>query len=134
VQHFDVTSLATSANSGTARKFLPSPKLSLVFGPWANTEIYTQAGFSFHSNDGRGTTQAVQPVSGENPYPDTLADKIPPLIPTKGGELGVRTTAMRRLNSTVSLWYLHSASEPQQSGDTGGTTASRQPRDRYGIE
>jgi hypothetical protein len=106
----------------------------LVFGPWANTEIYTQAGFSFHSNDGRGTTQTLQPISGENPYPNTPADKIPPLIPTKGREFGLRTAAVRHLNSTVSLWYLHSASELQQSGDTGGTTASRQPGDRYGVE
>jgi hypothetical protein len=134
LQYFDVGSVVTSANSGTALKVLPSPKLSLVFGPWADTEFYAQAGFSFHSNDGRGTTQKVQPISGENPYPDTPADRIPPLIPTKGGEFGVRTIAVRHLQSTLSLWYLHSASELQQSGDTGGTTASRQPSDRYGIE
>jgi len=47
VQHFDVTSLVTSANSGTSTKFLPSPKASLIFGPWAKTEFYAQAGFSF---------------------------------------------------------------------------------------
>ena len=113
---------------------LPSPKLSLIFGPWANTEFYAQGGSSFHSNDGRGTTQTVEPVSGENPYPNTPATPIPPLIPTKGGEFGVRTLAVPHLQSTLSVWYLHSASELQQSGDTGGTTASRQPSDRYGIE
>jgi hypothetical protein len=134
VQYFDVTSLVTASNSGTASKFLPSPKLSLIFGPWSNTEFYVQAGFSFHSNDGRGTTQTVEPVSGENPYPNTPATPIPSLIPTKGAEIGVRTLAVRHLQSTLSLWYLHSASELQQSGDTGGTTASRQPSDRYGIE
>ena len=32
------------------------------------------------------------------------------------------------------MWYLHSDSELQQSGDTGGTVASKQPSDRYGIE
>ncbi len=134
LEHFDVTSLVTAANSGTASKFLPSPKLNLTFGPWLNTEFYVQAGFSFHSNDGRGTTQTVQPVSGENPYPNTPADKIPPLIPTKGGEIGVRTLAPSHLQSTLSVWYLHSLSELQQSGDTGGTTASRQPSNRYGFE
>jgi hypothetical protein len=61
-------------------------------------------------------------------------DKIPPLIPTKGAEVGVRTTAVTHLNSVLSFWYLHSASELQQSGDTGGTTASLQPNDRYGFE
>ncbi len=134
VELFDVTSLVTSANSGTATKVLPSPKLSLIFGPWSNTEFYVQGGFSFHSNDGRGTTLRVEPVSGENPFPNTPATPIPPLIPTKGGEVGVRTLVLPHLQSTVSLWYLHSASELQQSGDTGGTVASRQPSERYGIE
>ncbi len=134
VQRFGVTSLVTSANSGTAMKVLPSPKVSLSFGPWFQTEIYTQAGFSFHSNDGRGTTLTVEPVSGDNPYAHTAATPIPALIPTKGGEVGVRTAALTHLQSTVSLWYLHSASELQQSGDTGGTVASQQPSERYGIE
>ncbi len=134
VDYFDVTSLVTSANSGTAIKALPSPKLSLTFGPWANTEFYTQGGFSFHSNDGRGAAQTVQPVSGDSPYPNTPVARIPALIPTKGGEFGVRSTVVPHLQSTVSLWYLYSASELQQSGDTGGTTASKQPSNRYGIE
>ncbi len=134
LQYFDVTSLVTSANSGTAAKLLPSPKINLTLGPWANTEFYLQGGSSFHSNDGRGTTQAVEPVSGENPYPNTPAEKIPPVIPTRGAELGMRTLAVPHLQSTLSAWYLHSASELQQSGDTGGTTASRQPSDRYGVE
>ncbi len=134
VDYFDVTSLVTSANSGTAIKALPSPKLSLTFGPWADTEFYTQGGFSFHSNDGRGATQTVQPVSGDSPYPNTPVARIPALIPTKGGEFGVRSTVVPHLQSTVSLWYLYSASELQQSGDTGGTTASKQPSNRYGIE
>jgi Carboxypeptidase regulatory-like domain/TonB dependent receptor/TonB-dependent Receptor Plug Domain len=134
LQHFDVTNRIIPANSGTATRMLPSPKVSLVFGPWANTEFYAQGGASYHSNDGRGTTQKVEPISGQNPYPNTPATPIPPLIPTKGGELGVRTQAVSHLQSTVSVWYLHSASELQQSGDTGGTTASRQPSDRYGFE
>jgi hypothetical protein len=133
-EHFDVTSLVTAANSGTSGKLLTSPKLSLTFGPWSNTEFYAQAGFSFHSNDGRGTTQTVEPVSAENPYPNTPATPTPPLIPTKGGETGLRTTAVPHLQSTMSLWYLHSASELQQDGDTGGTSASRQPSNRYGFE
>jgi hypothetical protein len=134
VEHFSVTSQVASANSGTATKILPSPKVSLTFGPWVNTEIYAQAGFSFHSNDGRGTTQRVEPISGDNPYPNVAATPIPPLIPTKGGEVGMRTLAVPHLQSAVSIWYLHSASELQQSGDTGGTTASQQPSQRYGIE
>jgi hypothetical protein len=138
-QKFIVTSLAYSAavnaaNSGSASKFLPSPKLNLIFGPWANTEFYAQGGFSFHSNDGRGTTQTVEPISVDNPYPNTPSEKIPPLVQTKGGEIGARTVAVPHLQSTVSLWVLRSNSELQQSGDTGGTSASAQPSNRYGIE
>ena len=54
VEHVDVTSLVTPTNSGTATKVLPSPNLSLIFGPWSKTEFYVQGGFGFHSNDARG--------------------------------------------------------------------------------
>jgi hypothetical protein len=134
LEYFDVSSLVTPANSGTASKLLPSPKLSLTFGPWFNTEFYAQGGFSFHSNDARGATQTVQPISADNPYPNTAAARIPALVPTKGGEVGARTLAIPHLQSTFSLWYLHSASELQQDGDTGTTVASAQPSNRYGIE
>jgi hypothetical protein len=139
LDYFDVTSLVpypteAKANTGTASKFLPSPKLNLIFGPWSYTEFYIQGGFSFHSNDGRGATQTIQPVSPDNPYPNTPVSKIPALVPTKGGEIGMRTVAVPHLQSTLSLWYLHSASELQQDGDTGGTSASAQPSNRYGVE
>ena len=134
VGHVDVTSLIAPANSGTATKVLPSPKLSLIFGPWSKTEFYVQGGFSFHSNDARGATQTVEPVSADNPYPNTPVSRIPLLIPTKGAEVGVRTSAVPQLQSTFSLWYLRSASELQQDGDTGGTVASASPSNRYGVE
>ena len=63
-------------NSGTATKFLPSPKASLIFGPWAKTEFYVQAGFGFHSNDARGATQRVEPISPDYPFP-TSSTPIP---------------------------------------------------------
>jgi hypothetical protein len=136
---FVVTSLAYSdavnaANSGSATKFLPSPKASLIFGPWSNTEFYAQGGFSFHSNDGRGTTQTIEPVSADDPYPNTPAAKIPPLVQTKGGEVGVRSLAVPHLQSTLALWVLRSNSELMQDGDTGGTSASEQSSNRYGVE
>jgi hypothetical protein len=134
VGHVDVTSLVTAANSGAATKVLPSPKLSLIFGPWSKTEFYVQGGFGFHSNDARGATQTMEPVSAENPYPNTPGSRIPLLIPTKGAEIGVRTATLPHLQTTFSLWYLRSASELQQSGDTGGTVPSAQPSNRYGVE
>ena len=134
LDYFDVTCLNNLTNSGTSASFLPSPKLSLIFGPWARTEIYVSGGFSFHSNDGRGATQTVEPVSATNPYPGTPTEKIPGLIQTKGAEIGVRVLAVPHLQSTVSLWYLYSDSELLQDGDTGGTVASKKPSNRYGVE
>ncbi|MGA3125860.1 MAG: TonB-dependent receptor [Candidatus Korobacteraceae bacterium] len=120
-------------NSGSATKFLPSPKATLIFGPWANTEFYAQGGFSFHSNDARGATQKEEPISPDNPFP-TPSTPISPLVQTKGGEIGVRTAAVPHLQSTLALWYLHSNSELMQDGDTGGTSASEQSSNRYGVE
>jgi len=129
-----VTESVNAANSGSAVKFLPSPKASLIFGPWANTEFYLQGGFSFHSNDGRGSTQVVEPVSPDYPYPNTIMPKISPLVEQKGGEIGVRNGSVPHLQSTFELWYLHSNSELTQDGDTGGTIPSEQSSNRYGIE
>jgi len=122
-----------AANSGTVTQFMPEPKASLIFGPWSKTEFYVQGGFSFHSNDARGATQREEPISPDNPFP-TATSRIPALIQTKGSEVGVRTTAAPHLQSTFSLWYLHSQSELLQDGDTGGTVASLSPSNRYGIE
>jgi hypothetical protein len=134
LDYFDVTSLTTPANSGTSATMLPSPKGSLIFGPWDKTEFYLQGGFSFHSNDGRGATQNVEPISADNPFPNTHATRIPGLIQTQGAEIGVRTLVLPHLQSTASIWYLYSRSELEQDGDTGGTVASLEPSDRYGVE
>jgi hypothetical protein len=134
----NIPSLATpidlsQLNSGSATKFMPQPKATLIFGPWANTEFYAQGGFSLHSNDARGATQQEEPISPDNPFP-TPSAPIAPLVQLKGGEFGIRTSAISHLQSTLSLWYLRSNSELQQDGDTGGTTASEQSSNRYGIE
>ncbi len=123
-------------NTGqSVTKFLPSPKASLIFDPWANTEVYLQGGFSYHTNDVRGSTQLYEPVSPNYPYYNTPNPiKIPFLVETKGAEVGVRTAAVPQLQSTFEIWYLHSNSELLQDGDTGGTSASLQSSNRYGIE
>lgn len=128
-------------NTGqSTRQFLPSPKATLIFGPWNQTEFYVQGGFSYHTNDVRGATQLYEPVSPEDPFYNTPVygtpnpDKIHFLIPTKGAEIGVRTAAVSHLQSTAEVWYLHSNSELLQDGDTGSTTPSAQPSDRYGVE
>jgi hypothetical protein len=133
LDYFDVTSLTAPTNSGTATGLLPSPKVSLIFGPWDKTEFYVQGGYDFHSNDGRGATQTQEPISADFPNGGATA-KISPLVQTHGAEIGVRTLIVPKLQSTVSLWYLHSDSELEQDGDTGGTVASDQSSDRYGVE
>ncbi len=133
LEYFDVTCVNIPENSGTSFSALPSPKLSLIFGPWKQTELYAQGGFGFHSNDGRGTTATQQPISAENPHGGP-AESIPGLIQTKGAEIGARTLAVVNLQSTLSLWYLHSDSELQQAGDTGGTVPSKQASNRFGVE
>jgi hypothetical protein len=114
-------------NSGSESDALLSPKVGLVFGPWERTEFYLNAGLGFHSNDGRGATTRVDPVTGEP------VQRVDPLVPTKGAELGVRTTWIQGLQSSVSFWWLDIDSELLFLGDAGTTEASR-PSRRYGIE
>lgn len=124
--HFDVASL-DPRNSGTVTDFLASPKGSVILGPWANTEVYLNAGMGFHSNDGRGATTTVDPATG------LPASKVSPLVRTYGAEFGTRTTWVPGLQSTVSAWWLDIDSELLFVGDAGTTQASR-PSRRYGLE
>jgi len=126
IYHFDVDS-DNPINSGTKTDAIVSPKLSLVFGPWADTEVYLNGGLGFHSNDGRGTTTRIDPGSG------LAVDPVDPLVRTYGAEIGVRTTWVPNLHSSLSLWWLDIDSELLFIGDAGNTEASR-PSRRYGIE
>ena len=124
---FDVRSLKTPENSGKASDNIFSPKLSLVFGPWAKTEYYFNIGHGFHSNDARGTTITLQPKDG------TPVDKVPPLVKSKGVEVGVRSEFIPGLQSTLSLYRLDFDSELTFAGDAGDTNAGR-PSRRTGFE
>lgn len=114
-------------NSGDGSKALVSPKLAAILGPWAGTEFYANAGMGFHSNDARGATISVDPLSGEP------ADRVTPLVRAKGAEVGVRTVRLRGFQSTAALWYLGIDSELLFVGDAGTTEAGR-PSRRFGIE
>jgi hypothetical protein len=116
---FGVTGLSSAANSGHARDSQWSPKLALVAGPWAKTELFFNAGRGFHSNDARGTTDPVAPVPG--------------LVSSRGWELGLRTEALPGLQSSIALWKLDFDSELVYVGDAGSTEASAASR-RHGIE
>ena len=116
-----------AANSGTASDHLLSPSLSVIAGPWRDTEAYVNLGNGFHSNDARGTTITVDPKTGEP------ADKVTPLVRSRGLELGLRSAAIAGLQTSLSLYRLDFDSELLFIGDAGATEAGR-PSRRYGIE
>jgi hypothetical protein len=123
----DVDSLSNSANSGHSADQLLSPKLSLVFGPWARTELFFNAGRGFHSNDVRGTTTTVDPKTGDP------VDTVPGLVAARGLELGARTEWIPGLQSSLALWRLDFDSELVYVGDAGATEPNR-PSARRGVE
>ncbi|MEM7199751.1 MAG: TonB-dependent receptor [Planctomycetota bacterium] len=126
--YFDVES-DNDVNSGEEIDVLASPKAGLVFGPWADTEVYLQGGFGFHSNDARGTVLRDDPTTAAL----NDGDSVTPLVRQKGGEIGVRSTALEGLQSTLSVWYLDSDSELLFVGDAGNTEPTG-ATERYGVE
>jgi outer membrane receptor protein involved in Fe transport len=123
---FDVTG-AVPENVGDVTEGIVSPKLSLIFGPWQRTEFFANWGYGFHSNDARGVTTKLDPVTGE------AVDPATPLVRSKGAELGLRSEALPNVQSSLALWYLTLDSELAFVGDAGTTEAGR-PSRRYGIE
>lgn len=115
--HFDVNS-NIDLNSGTETDMIVSPKLNVVLGPWNNTEFYINTGMGYHSNDARGTTIQVDPVTRD------AVDPVDPLVRSHGAEVGVRTAAVNGLQSTLTFFYLGLDSELVFVGDAGGTEAS----------
>lgn len=116
---FDVASDVNSADSAVKTAAVTSPKLSFIFGPWRDTELFLNTGYGFHSNDARGVAHAISPAT--------------PLVRTKGGEIGVRTRALDHLQSSLALWMMDSDSELVFAGDTGGTEPTG-PSRRSGVE
>ncbi|MDN5869544.1 MAG: TonB-dependent receptor [Nitrococcus sp.] len=124
--YFDVNSVVNEVNSGTETEVIFNPKLSVILGPWNDTEYYFNLGTGFHSNDARGVTTQVNPQTGEPTAPA-------PLVRSAGAELGVRTAAVPGLVSSLALWYLHLDSELVFVGDAGSTEAGP-ASERYGVE
>jgi hypothetical protein len=114
-------------NSGTEQDTLISPKASLIYRKSAATEWYASAGRGFHSNDARGVTQQVDPVTGE------AVSSVDPLASSSGAELGVKTQWQQRWNLAAALWHLELDSELLFVGDAGTTEATR-PSERWGLE
>ena len=123
---FDVRS-DLAANSGRANDTQVSPSFSLVFAPLASTEFYLNYGHGFHSNDARGTVAAIDPKTME------AQERAPGLVRSRGMELGVRTEAIPKMQTAVSLYRLDFDSELTYIGDAGMTEAGDASR-RVGIE
>jgi outer membrane receptor protein involved in Fe transport len=123
---FDVNA-DIDANSGTDYAGLVSPKAGAVLGPFNKSEIYVNAGLGFHSNDARGATITVDPVTGE------AAHRVTPLARATGAEIGFRTVRIPRMQTTVTAWTLGLESELVFVGDAGTTGAGR-PSRRNGVE
>jgi hypothetical protein len=122
-----VDALSLASNSGSASANQLSPKLTLVAGPFAKTEFFFNAGRGFHSNDARGTTITTDPKTGD------AVDKVPPLVSSRGFEIGARTEALPGLQSSLALWTLKFDSELVYVGDAGATEASTASK-RHGVE
>ncbi|MES2889809.1 MAG: TonB-dependent receptor [Pseudomonadota bacterium] len=117
----------TVANSGQLSATLANPKLSLIFGPWRQTEYYLNLGGGFHSNDARGATITVDPRTGAD------ASRVPLIARSKGAEVGVRTSLLPGWQTAFSVYQLDSGSELTFAGDAGTTEAGR-PSRRNGFE
>ncbi len=123
---FDVDA-NVAVNSGTESDGLISPKASLIYTFSDSTEAYVSIGQGFHSNDARGTTIRIDPVSGDSVSP------VDPLVKSLGAEVGMKTVWRESLNSSVALWHLELDSELLFVGDAGTTEASP-PSKRWGVE
>jgi len=114
-------------NSGNDASAIVSPKVSAAFGPWGGTEFYANWGLGFHSNSALGIVLQVDPLTGE---PATAS---PPFARAHGGEFGVRSVAVRGLQTTATVWYLGFDSELIYVGDSGSTEEGPATR-RMGVE
>jgi hypothetical protein len=123
---FDVRA-GNPANAGIEHAGLVSPKGGAVIGPWNGTEVYVNAGMGFHSNDARGATIAVDPITG------APLDRVTPLARVRGAEVGLRSVRVPHLQTSLAAWTLAVDSELIFVGDAGTTEPGR-PSRRYGIE
>ena len=128
---FDVQSIQpgfayNAENSGNTSATALSPKFNLIFGPWEKTELFVNSGYSYHSNDARGTVQHYAPDG-------TKTTPVSPLAWSRGAETGVRTQWVDGLNSTLAVWFLQMSDELVFVGDEG-TTESTGATTRLGVE
>ncbi len=132
----DLTDHVTSflpQNSGETGEAMLNPKFTSAYALSPHQELYANAGESFHSNDGRGTTQTIDPQTRTTFDPTgTPVQSYAPLVRAWGEELGYRYS-IPQFTTTLSFWKLNLASELVFDGDHGVTTPNG-PTVRKGIE
>lgn len=122
-----------AANSGNTAEAMVNPKFTASYAASPHQELYLDFGDSFHSNDGRGTTQTLDPQTHAAIDPTGApVQRFSPLVRAWGEEVGYRYSAPK-LTTTVSFWKLDLASELVFDGDHGVTTPNG-PTVRKGIE
>jgi len=117
----------TGANSGKANDDLVSFKGSLNYRFTDLLAAYANWGQSFHSNDARGSTINIDPVTGEQ------AEQVDLLVKSEGAEIGLRFADEQKFNLSAALWWLTLDSELLFVGDAGNTEPSDASK-RYGLE
>lgn len=113
-------------NSGKGSDTILTPKAALAWQAGPGIEFYANYGEGFHSNDVRGATISVDPVSGD------LADRVPVYARSRGAELGARVERGGLSASLIGFW-LDLQSELVFVGDAGATEPNDATR-RYGAE
>ena len=119
---FDVRNLCATCAvqpDGRTSSGILLPKMSMILGPWTNTEFFVNYGEGFHSNDARS---AVQLGSA-------------PLARSRNYEVGIRSKPWgpEGLELTLTAWRIDLQSELVFVGDEG-TTEIRGPSRRQGFE
>jgi len=115
-----------AVNSGNSSDFILGPKLGLAWQPMGGVELYGNYGESYHSNDVRGTTISIDPVSGDP------ADPVPVLVRARGAEIGGRIEG-GAFTASAAVFMLDLASELVFVGD-GGATEPNEGSRRIGGE
>jgi len=114
-------------NSGDASDGITNVKAGVSYSVNDKLETYLNLGQGFHSNDARGATIVIDPVSGE------LSEPVDLLSRSQGAEVGAKLFDNNRYSISTSLWYLALDSELLFVGDAGNTEANR-ASERSGIE
>ncbi|MCR9259442.1 MAG: TonB-dependent receptor [Pseudomonadaceae bacterium] len=117
--------LSENSGKGDDTNFVPSFALAYQLNDLV--EVYANWGKGFHSNDVRGATISVDPLSGDP------VDTVDVFVEQEGAELGLRFEGWQGLAVAATYFWLESDSELLFVGD-GGATEPSDASKRTGVE